>query len=59
MPIKYKDDIQEVFLDDEKKYYDYGTAIYCGEGNVVDLKHTGMSIYDQYLEISELDYLRN
>lgn len=59
MPVKYKDDIQEAYLDDEKKYYDYGTAIYNGDGNVVDLKHTGMSFYDQFLGTSELEYLRN
>lgn len=59
MPIKYKDDIQEAYLDNEKKYYDYGTAIYSGDGNVVDLNHTGMSFYDQFLGTSELDYLRD
>ena len=59
MPIKYKDDIQEAYLDDEKKYYDYGTATYSGDGNVVDLNHTGMSFYDQFLRTSELEYLRD
>lgn len=59
MPVKYKDDIQEAYLDDEKKYYDYGTATYSGDGNVVDLNHTGMSFYDQFLGTSELDYLRD
>lgn len=59
MPVKYKDDIQEAYLDDEKKYYDYRTATYSGDGNVVDLKHTGMSFYDQFLGTSELDYLRD
>lgn len=56
---KYNDDIMEAYLDDEKKYYDYGTAIYSGDGNVVDLNHTGMSFYDQFLGTSELDYLRD
>ena len=59
MPIKYKDDIHEAYLDDEKKYYDYGTATYSGDGNVVDLNHTGMSFYDQFLGTSELAYLRD
>ena len=59
MPIKYIDDIQEGYLDDEKKYYDYGTATYSGDGNVIDLNHTGMSFYDQFLGTSELDYLRD
>lgn len=59
MLIKYKDDMHEAFLDDEKKYYDYGTATYSGDGNVVDLNHTGMSFYDQFLGTSELDYLRD
>lgn len=59
MPNKYKDDIQEAYLDDEKKYYDYGTATYSGDGNVVDLNHTGMSFYDQFLGTSELAYFRD
>ena len=59
MPNKYKDDIQEAYLDDEKKYYDYGTTTYNGDGNVVDLNHTGMSFYDQFLGTSELAYLRD
>lgn len=59
MPNKYKDDIHEAYLDDEKKYYDYGTATYSGDGNVVDLNHTGMSFYDQFLNTSELEYLRS
>lgn len=56
---KYKDDIIEAYLDDEKKFYDYGTASYNGDGNVVDLNHTGMSFYDQFLGASELEYLRD
>ncbi len=59
MPVKYKDNIIEAYLDDKKQYYDYGTASYTGDGNVVDLNHTGMSFYDQFLETSELDYLRD
>lgn len=56
---KYKDTIVEDYLDDEKKYYDYGTTTYSGDGNVVDLNHTGMSFYDQFLGASELEYLRD
>lgn len=59
MPLKYKDDIIEAYLDDEKQYYDYGTATYSGDGNVIDMNHTGMSFYDQFLGTSELAYLRD
>lgn len=59
MSIKYKDNILEAYIDEKEKIYDYGTATYTGDGNVVDLNHTGMSFYDQFLGTSELDYLRD
>lgn len=58
MPFKYNDNIQEAYLDPEKKYYDYGTATYENNGDVIDTHHTGISFYDQFLTTKDIDYLR-
>ena len=59
MPFKYNDNIQEAYLDPEKKYYDYGTATYENNGDVIDVHHTGISFYDQFLTTRDIDYLRD
>lgn len=55
---KYKDNMVEGYLDDEKQYWDYHTASYTGNGDVIDTDHTGMSFYDQFLNVSDEEYLR-
>lgn len=59
MPNKYKDDMLEAYIDEKEGIYDYGTAPYTGDGNVIDTNHTGISFYDQFLGTKELDYLHN
>lgn len=59
MPIKYKDNMLEAYIDEAEGIYDYGTAPYTGGGDIIDTKHTGISFYDQFLGTSELDYLHN
>ena len=59
MAQKYLDVVTEAYLDANKQYYDYGTADYAGDKNVIDMHHTGISFYDQFLTDKETDYLRN
>lgn len=59
MAQKYVDVVTEAYLDANKQYYDYSTADYAGDKNVIDTRHTGISFYDQFLTDKEIDYLRN
>ena len=53
---KYKDNMQEGYLDSEGKFYDYGTELISGN-NVIDTKHTGMSFYDDFLDPKNAKYM--
>lgn len=50
--------LHEKYLDDSETIWDYHTAAVSGK-DVVDSNKTGMSFYDQFLNSSETDYLRN
>ena len=56
---KYRDDLIEAYLDDEEKYWDYGTEVITDERDIISTKTTGVSFYNQFLGTSELDYLRD
>lgn len=56
---KYTDTyILEAFLDPEGNFYDYGTDFIRGD-NVVDLKRTGISFYDQFFDTKDSKYLQD
>lgn len=50
--------LHEKYLDDSETIWDYHTAA-VSDKDVVDSNKTGMSFYDQFLNSSETDYLRN
>ena len=56
--MKYRDNVFEGYLDAEEKFYDYRTAEVSGD-KIFDERTTGVSFYNQFLNSSDLDYLRN
>lgn len=56
--MKYYDNVFEGYLDSEKKFYDYGTSNISGS-DVFDTTTTGVSFYNQFLNSSDIEYLRD
>lgn len=54
--MKYKDNMQEGYLDSNQEYWDYGTSPITGN-NIVDTRKTGISFYDQFLNPSDAKYM--
>lgn len=57
MSFKYKDNMQEGYLDSNQEYWDYGTSPISGN-NIIDTTKTGISFYDDFLNPSDAKYMR-
>ena len=55
--MKYYDNVFEGYLDQEEKFYDYGTSNVSGS-DIFDTRTTGISFYNQFLDAKDSEYLR-